>query len=402
MKDVSRQVKGIHGLMTPGELAVLCRMARSAQLICELGTYKGRSLIAMGLSNPSAKLYAVDWFGDMSHRGYQGSSLEETKLNLATRGVSAEFFVGTTDEVAAEFDREIDLLHVDAGHSYTECMNDLNNYVHNIRPGGALCVHDYGEARKDSLDRPEVKEAVDDWLDDHPEWVLVEKDGTMVAFRQLIAPEGVLYIAFGEKAVINVENSIKTLRKWHKNLPVAVITDAGAVDGADHHIRHVDLDLGARAIKTRIYSLSPFEKTLYLDADTEVLDSVRHGFDLLGRVEMVIGQDTVKIFNRNTHPHMVHQEITATRAETGGGEYLYYNTGVMFFRRSEGLRTLMQAWHAEWLRWGKQDQPAMFRAMFRHPVRMAGLRQAWNTHHRQDAKFIFHAHRRASRSGAPK
>jgi predicted O-methyltransferase YrrM len=402
MDEIVKKVKGIHGLMTIDELAVLCRMARSADSIAELGCYKGRSLIAMGLSNPDAKLYGIDFFGDMSHRGYKGSTLEETQENLRSRGVKAEFYVGTTDEVADQFDREIDLLHIDAGHSYDECMNDLNNYTPKIIPGGAVCIHDYGQARKDCLDRPEVKEAVDDWHKANPDWVEVERAGTMIAFRHTIAQEGVLYVAYGEKAVENVENSIETLAERISAKPIAVITDAKAVKGADILIRHVDLDPGARNIKTRIYSLSPFYKTFYLDADTEVWDDPQHGFDLLEKVDLVMGQDTVKIFNRNHHPHMVKEEMTKSKQETGGGEYCYYNTGVMFFTRNDRMKKLMQAWHQEWKRWERQDQPAFFRSMFNNPVRIAAMRQAWNTHRSKDAKFVFHAHRRASRDGAPK
>lgn len=402
MKEILKQVKGIYGLMTVDELAVLCRMARGAGSICELGTFKGRSLAAMGLSNPAAELIAVDWFGDMSHRGYEGSTLEETRGNMERLGLKAEFLIGTTDDVAKTFDRSIDLLHVDAGHTYEEATNDLSNYVSHINPGGVLCIHDYGPARKDVLERPEVKEAVDDWIEAHPDWVLVEKAGTMVAFRQVIAPEGVLYIAYGEKAIKNVEHSIETLRKLRKDLPIAVVTGADQITGADRLIRHVDMDLGARNIKTRIYSLSPFEKTFYLDADTEVLFDPQHGFDLLDKVDMVIGQDSIRIFNRNQHPHMIQEEMLATERETAGGEYLYYNTGVMFFGRNESVRSLMQDWHTEWQRWGKQDQPAMFRSMFKNPVRIAAMRNPWNNHHSNQAQFVFHAHRRASRAGAPK
>ena len=402
IKKIIDQTKGIHGLMTCDELALLCRFARSASSIAELGCYKGRSLIAMGLSNPDAKLYGIDRFGDMSHRGYQGSTLEETKENLASRGVQAEFYVGTTDEVAPRFDRTIDLLHVDAGHSYAECMSDLNHYTPKIAPGGAVCIHDYGPARKDLLDRPEVQVAVDDWVKDNPEWVCAAKTGTMIAFRHMMAERGALMIAFGEKAVENAALSASLLKKYAPDLPIAVITDAEMIQDVDYLIHHADMDRGARYIKTRIYELSPFYKTFYLDADTEVLSDPKHGFDLLELVDLVIGQDTVRIFNRNKHPHMVKEEIRKTIQETGGGELCYYNTGVMFFGRSRRMRRLMTAWHQEWQRWGKQDQPAMLRAMFFNPVRIAAMRAPWNTHHRNQAQFVFHAHRRASRDGAPK
>jgi hypothetical protein len=402
IKRIMNSVKGIYGLMTHDELALLCRFARSASSIAELGCFKGRSLGAMGLSNPKAKLYGIDWFGDMSHRNYEGSTLEETKANLDRLGVAAEIFVGTTDEVAERFDRTIDLLHVDAGHSYEECMNDLNNYTPKIAPGGAVCIHDYGPARNDKLERPEVQLAVDDWAEANPEWVEVERSGTMIAFRHMIAEKGALMIAFGEKAVQNAALSASLLKKVAPDLPIAAITDAETFSEVDYLIHHVDMDKGARNIKTRIYSLSPFYTTFYLDADTEILSDPQHGFDLLDNVDLVMGQDTVRIFNRNHHPHMVKEEMTRTKRETGGGEYCYYNTGVMFFGRSERMKALMQAWHQEWTRFGMQDQPAFFRAMFQNPVRIAAMRSPWNTHHSKRAEFVFHAHRRASRDGAPK
>jgi hypothetical protein len=399
MTTTLEKVKDIPGLMTPEELSLLCRMARSGSSILELGSYKGKSLAAMGLTNPNAKLYGIDWFGDMSHRGYQGSTFKETQGNLEKHGVKAEFIIGTTDEAAGQFEKTVDLLHIDAGHSYEECTNDLKNYTPKVNPGGAVCIHDYGKARNSKLDRPEVQQAVDDWR--NADWTEVERAGTMIAFRKIVAEEGVLYIAYGERAVANAEQSIASLKEWAPRLMVAVASDQ-QVKGADIWIKHVDIDRGARNVKTRMYAISPFRKTLFLDADTFVLSDPAHGFKMLDLVDMVMGQDAVRIFNRTTWAALDKDEVATTKSETDGGELCYYNTGVIFFRRSEAMRQLMQAWHKEWLRWGKQDQPGLLRAMYKHPVRMASMRAPWNTHHQADAKFIFHAHRRASREGAPK
>jgi len=344
--------------------------------------------------------------------------------------------------VAPKFDQKIDLLHVDAGHSYEECMNDLKNYVPKVNPGGAVCIHDYGKARKAELDRPEVKQAVDEYFGSpsnspssqpspqgegespssqtlnppgaaHPagsssqgegangNWVEVERSGTMIAFRNLVAEEGVLFVAYGEKAIANVENSIRLVKKFAGKLPIAVISDK-RVEGADILIRHIEVDAGARAMKTRMYSLSPFRKTLFLDADTEMQSDPMHGFKMLDHFDIVIAQDPVRIFNQTKWPGLVGDEVKETIRETNGAEFLYYNSGVIFFRRSAANKRLFQAWNEEWTRWARQDQPAMFRAMYRNPVRIAPMRPPWNTHHKSQAEFIFHAHRRASREGAPK
>lgn len=212
---------------------------------------------------------------------------------------------------------------------------------------------------------------------------------------------GVLYIAYGQKAVNLTENAIETLRLYNNTLSVTVISDQD-VKGANSIIYHEDTDAGARSIKTSIYLLTPYDKTLYMDADTEVLCDPEPYFRLLDDVDLVIGQDTTRIFNRADHPHLIKEEVVATIEETSGGEFIQYNTGVMLFNKCDNIEKLMNAWHEEWQRWGKHDQPAMFRAMYRHPVRIAPMREAFNVHHSAKAKVVFHAHRRASREGAPK
>lgn len=395
---IPQELKGIPGLMTPGELGVLMRMARSAGSAVELGCYDGRSLAAMGLAHPGMRLWGVDWWGDMSHRGYQGASLEACRANLERLGMRAELLQGLTVDVAPDFHETVDLVHVDAGHSYEECARDLADWTPKVAPGGALCVHDYGTARKEVLDRPEVKEAVDDWRSDG--WAEVERDGVMIAFRHLIAERGALYVAYGERAREQCLASIATLREVAPGLPVAVVSDT-PLEGADHQITHVECDRGARTQKTRMYALSPFRETLFLDADTRVLVDPAPGFGLLEYADVVLSQDPVRMFNEQTWPHLDRREVAATRQETGGGELLYWNSGVILFKRSERARALFQAWHAEWTRWAQHDQMALLRALYQNPVRMVAVREPWNTHKRKEAKFVFHDHRAARREGAP-
>lgn len=213
--------------------------------------------------------------------------------------------------------------------------------------------------------------------------------------------KGCLYIAYGEKAIRNVRNAIAILRRFNTTLPVCVISDQ-KVFGCDMWIQHEDTDPGARAIKTRVYFLTPYAQTLYMDADTEVQCDPEPYFRLLKDVDMVMGQDPVRIFKNNSWQALDQREVQATIKETDGGEMLYYNSGVMLFVKNERVEAVMRQWHTEWKRWKKQDQPALFRALYRYPVRIATMRNAFNTHQKSLAKFVYHAHRRASREGAPK
>ena len=396
---LSKQLLAIPGLMTREEMELLGCMARSARSIIELGSYKGRSLALMGLASPGACLWGVDWFGDMSYRGYKGSTEAETQANLAKIGVKAELLVGLTHEVAPTFTETADLLHIDAGHSYEEATRDLNDWTPKVNPGGGLCVHDYGHAHKAQLDRPEVMRAVDDWRNEN--WTEVEHAGTMIAFRHLVAERGALYVVYGEKAREQALESIATVREYAPELPIAVVSDR-PLEGADYQIYHVDADPGARTIKTRMYSLSPFRETMFLDADTRLLQDPAAGFDLLKYADVVLSQDPVRIFADQTWPHLDPQEVKTTRAEVpAGGRLCYWNSGVVFFGRSIRAKELFQAWHAEWQRWGKHDQMALLRALHKHPVRMVAVRECWNTHKKALAQFVFHNHRTARREGAP-
>lgn len=212
---------------------------------------------------------------------------------------------------------------------------------------------------------------------------------------------GIVYIAYGEKALKCVRNAIQILRRFNTRLPVCVISEE-KVPGCDMWIQHKDTDLGARAIKTRVYFLTPFDRTLYMDADTEVVCDPGPMFKLLESVDLVMGQDPVRIFKNNSWGELDQREVQATIKETDGGEMLYYNSGVILFGKNERVEALMRKWHIEWKRWKKQDQPALFRALYQCPVRIATMRNAFNTHQKSLAKFVYHAHRRASREGAPK
>lgn len=210
---------------------------------------------------------------------------------------------------------------------------------------------------------------------------------------------GVLYVAYGEKALVALQHSLRSLGKYAPGLAVRVVSDR-EVFGAQTILRP-EADPGARRYKTDMYNLSPFAQTLFLDADTELRASPEAGFKLLGYVDMVLGQDANRVFEYNKWPALLPAEVKATKAELGHGHLMYYNSGVIFFNRNPRVEALMSAWADEWNRYGRQDQMALLRAISRSPVRIAAMRQPWNTHIGSEARFIFHRHRTARREGAP-
>jgi len=214
---------------------------------------------------------------------------------------------------------------------------------------------------------------------------------------------GILYVAYGEKARAACARSIETVRNFLPGFPVAVVSDEPLPDVEHWPIFQPEADPGARTHKTRMYELSPFAETLYLDADTEAVASPQGGFDLLRLVDIVLAQDYDRRVCERHRANHDPQEFITTIAEVGlDGDLLYYNSGVIFFKRNLRTLNLFTAWHAEWQRWRKHDQLAFVRALYHNPVRIATVREMWNTHRRDKATLVWHNHRSVGREGAPR
>lgn len=170
-------------------------------------------------------------------------------------------------------------------------------------------------------------------------------------------------MAYGAQAVNEAKKSIRTLKRCSA-LPVTVIGDR--VSGASVQVQGVRRGRAGRWAKTRLYHLSPYQQTLFLDADTRIHGNLMWGFDALEA-----GWDMIIVPSRlQGEPlhHLFAEERAATLEELGDTFPLMLNTGVMWFRRNERVRALFDGWHSEWQRWQQHDQGALLRALRKHPV----------------------------------
>lgn len=182
---------------------------------------------------------------------------------------------------------------------------------------------------------------------------------------------GVVYIAYGWRAVKEAGYSITTLRQ-HNDLPITVIGER--VPGA----RHVEFDDGpgmGRRAKVHLDRLSPYALTLYLDADTRVHGAIDAGYDILRDYDMAMSPSTVQ--GNGIFWHISEEEREATYRELGRN-LLQLQGGMMFFCKNERTAALFQAWQEEWERWQGQDQAALLRALYRTPVKLWLLSNVWN------------------------
>ena len=128
---------------------------------------------------------------------------------------------------------------------------------------------------------------------------------------------GALYIVWGNNSLDELRRSTESLRRIHPDLAIeiATVSDPGP---------------GSYLCKSQMFGLSPFRETVFLDADTVVLDDLSFAFDKATRFGLAC---------------CIAPAVWAQRHEAIEGEVIEYNTGVLFF--SEVARPVFDAWRRE-------------------------------------------------------
>lgn len=185
---------------------------------------------------------------------------------------------------------------------------------------------------------------------------------------------GVCYIAYGHNALQAYTESRKSLLR-HNDIDVSVCTE-NSPHIADMPISYNNVQR-SRWAKVNLDIWSPFDYTLYLDADTQVNGSIMHGFELLDN-----GWDVAISASTNQGARLLWHCSEKDKEETfkmvGSRYVLQYQAGVFFFRKSEAVKTLFESWRKEWLKFKEQDQGALLRALTDSPVSIMLLGSQWN------------------------
>lgn len=187
--------------------------------------------------------------------------------------------------------------------------------------------------------------------------------------------KGVIYVAYGTGAIREAAASIKSLRKVHA-WPVSVISDK-RIPGINHisRAKRSDALSPGRWAKTNLDLLSPYEHTLFLDADTRIRGKLDIGFSLLKRGWELVMIPSVSQ-GEQALGHLSEIDRLATRLEVP--EALQLNTGVMWFRKTEAVKTFFASWRDEWQRFKGKDQGALLRALVNNPLALCLLGRPYN------------------------
>jgi predicted O-methyltransferase YrrM len=148
--DLTLQIRrpmGIHWNVSTLELAVLCGLVRKfgAQTIFEIGTFDGRTALNFALNTgPQGVVYTLDLPPGRSNMpGITKAGIAFEGSEIASKIV--QLYGNSFDFDYSQWAGKMDLVFVDAGHSYECASNDSKRAVELIgNRTGVIVWHDYG------------------------------------------------------------------------------------------------------------------------------------------------------------------------------------------------------------------------------------------------------------------
>jgi predicted O-methyltransferase YrrM len=146
MSDFQTRVKpliaDVPGWLTDEEGEALYELARACRgdgVIVEIGSWKGKSTVCLGLGSQDGAgvpVYAVD-----PHADYR---FGDFKTNIERAGIADLVRpIASLSQTAADgFDETIELLFVDGSHEYDLVLEDFEKWVPKVVDGGWVAFHD--------------------------------------------------------------------------------------------------------------------------------------------------------------------------------------------------------------------------------------------------------------------
>src|SRR3990167_10654666 len=146
--EIKAAVDSIEGWLSDREAAFLYDVARKAAwrdgLVVEIGSFKGKSTVCMGLAVEDLRghIVAIDpHISDLEHHG-QGSSLLAFQHNVARAGLADVVTPIVARSQDVRWNEPIAFLWIDGDHSYEGATQDFERYAPHVVEGGVIAFHD--------------------------------------------------------------------------------------------------------------------------------------------------------------------------------------------------------------------------------------------------------------------
>jgi hypothetical protein len=190
------------------------------------------------------------------------------------------------------------------------------------------------------------------------------------------APEGAIYVAVGQKYVDETIDSARTLKRWMPQLPITLFTSDRVSSPLIDQVVPITTPNASFEDKILAMRCSPYEKTIYLDSDTYLCDTIDEVFRVLDHY------DLWAVFD----PAQRDPTGLKTAAPEAGHDLppsiIEHNCGVLGFRKSQVMIEFFDVWYAAFLRGLAHgltnDQVTFRKCMYESRVRAVTLPSEYN------------------------
>jgi predicted O-methyltransferase YrrM len=149
-------LEGVEGWFSPEQVERVSARASEVPAggtIVEIGSFRGRSMVAIGLSAPEGvEIVAIDPHagndrGPQEIDGFEDEAALDNKVflaNLERAGVRdrVTYVRKFSHDAHGDVSGEIDLLHIDGAHRFKPAGDDIASWGARVKPGGAMLIHD--------------------------------------------------------------------------------------------------------------------------------------------------------------------------------------------------------------------------------------------------------------------
>jgi predicted O-methyltransferase YrrM len=167
------RVLQIEGQMSREEVAALIHLAQgvpASQVMVEIGAYRGRSAVALGLGSRlgnEARIYSIDPHDCFV--GVLGGTYGPLDLVCYYKNLTDDLTRRQAESIDQIADvgfrwkaQNVGLLFIDGNHQFRAVLDDFNAWLPCVVPGGIIAFHDANIPDVQSvLGLPEVKEKIE-------------------------------------------------------------------------------------------------------------------------------------------------------------------------------------------------------------------------------------------------
>ncbi|MGD0355478.1 MAG: class I SAM-dependent methyltransferase [Dehalococcoidia bacterium] len=153
LKNIESIASKIDGWLTGREGELLFNLAKNCTgkgVIVEIGSWKGKSTIYLGLGSKAGKqvvLYAIDpHSGSSEHKEMFGIvwTFQEFQDNIKNAGLNdiVNPIIKTSEKAATAFNEPVELIFIDGAHEYDLVKLDYQLWFPKVIEGGIIAFHD--------------------------------------------------------------------------------------------------------------------------------------------------------------------------------------------------------------------------------------------------------------------